>query len=294
MKACFICNHKGLLPLMTDYIRCQNCGHEILSSGNQQGFIINDHLSKNEILNITGLDRFKAKTLALFDKGVTKMQLLDIGSASGKFLFHNGFRYSQATGIEITTEPLHFSRNILNLTIVESIQEVQGKVNFATAWHSIEHIPEQHLLVLLEELVKKMDNGGRLLVSVPNGISRQYQWFGKSFAFYDVPNHLHQFTPNSLALLMKRFGLKHIADIQSWPYNIFGYIQGLLNLGTRSHNYLYYRLKRRSQKPSILLDIVNTLLLPLCLPAGFMLGLFDIINLKKQGVITACFEKNTC
>jgi SAM-dependent methyltransferase len=291
---CFICGCDSLQQSTPDYLRCTNCGHEVLVSTSEQGFIINDHLSEKETHRVTGLDRFKARTLALFDRTVQKGQLLDIGSASGKFLFHNGPRYSRATGIEITPESLRFSRGILKLRVVANIKEVEGKVDVATAWHSLEHIPEHCLLELLQGLSDRLNAGGRLIVSVPNGASRQYRWFGRSYAYYDVPNHLHQFTPQSLELLMKRFGLKHVAGVQSWSYNTFGYIQGLLNVTTRTHNYLYYRLKRRSRKPSIMLDIVSGLLLTVYVPAGWMLAAVDMMDLKRQGVITACFEKNTC
>ena len=294
VEPCFICGGTVFENRTADYRSCLNCGHEVLVSTKEQGFIINDDLSEKEVRRMTGLDRFKARTLSCFDSNLERQQLLDIGSASGKFLLHNASRYKRATGIEITPESLTFSRQVLGLDIVEDIQNVTDKISAATAWHSLEHIPEHHLLTLLENLSNKMSSGGRLLVSVPNGSSWQYRWFGKSYAYYDVPNHLHQFTPESLGQLMRRFGFQHVATVNSWPYNTFGYTQSLLNILTNTHNYLYYRLKRRSRKPSIALDIVNGLLLVICGPAGWLMGLADALNLKHQGVITACFEKKIC
>ena len=109
-----------------------------------------------------------------------------------------------------------------------------------------------------------------------------------------MPNHIHQFTPTSLDQLLARFGYKPISTIASWPYNTFGYTQGLLNILTGSHNYLYYLLKRQSLQPKPLLDLVNALLLPILVPTGWILGLLDTLNLKSQGVITACYEKGHC
>ena len=292
-ERCFVCGGNEFENRTTDYQGCLNCGHEVLVSTKEQGFIINDNLSEEEIRLITGLDRFKAKTLSYFDNSLDRKQLLDIGSASGKFLLHNGSRYKRATGIEITPESLTFSRQVLGLDIVEDIQNVTDEISTATAFHSLEHIPERHLLNLLESLSSKMSSGGRLVVSVPNGSSWQYRWFRRAYAYYDVPNHLHQFTPRSLEQLMRRFGFLHVATINSWPYNTFGYTQGLLNILTNTHNYLYYRLKRRSRKPSIALDIVNGLLLVICVPAGWLMALADALNLNHQGVITACFQKKT-
>lgn len=290
---CFICEGTSLRLSTADYLRCTTCGHEVLVATNKQGFIINDQLSEKEVRRVTALDRFKARTLALFDREKEKGLLLDIGSASGKFLFHNGPRYRRATGVEVTLESLQFSREILNLNVVEDIQEVKGKVDFATAWHSFEHIPQHSLFELLQGLSEKLNSQGGVIVSVPNAASRQYRWFGSAYPYYDVPNHLHQFTLESLILLMQRFGFKHFSNVYSWEYNTFGYIQGLLNLTTRSHNYLYYRLKRRSRKPSAVLDVLNGLLLFIFVPAGWLLGLVDMLDQKQQGVITVCFVKNT-
>ena len=256
--------------------------------------MVNDNLSEKEARRVTSLDRFKAHTLSFFDIGIVRKQLLDIGSGSGKFLYHNAGRYSRATGIEITSESLQFSRQVLALDIVEDIQDVPGEISTATAWHSLEHIPEQRLLALLDGLSSKMPAGGRLIVSVPNRASWQYRWFGHAYAYYDVPNHLHQFTPGSLGRLMQRFGFHQVATVSSWPYNTFGYTQGLLNMLTHTHNYLYYRLKRGSGKPSLLLDAANGLLLILVVPAGWLFGWLDSQNLQRQGVITTCFEKNLC
>lgn len=291
---CFVCGGIEFERYTKAYRRCKNCGHEVLVATQEQGFIINDNLCEKDVRRMTSLDRFKAGVLSLFDSGVEREQLLDIGAASGKFLYQNAPRYSRATGIEITSESLKFSRQVLGLDIVEDIREVSDEISVATAWHSLEHIPEERLLELLDGLSKKMVIGGRLVVSVPNGASWQYRWFGVAYAYFDVPNHLHQFTPNSLRRLMQRFGFRHVATVSSWPYNTFGYTQSLLNVVTGTHNYLYYRLKRRSRRPTFVLDIANGLLLFIFVPVGWLLGLVDAVNLKSQGVITACFEKKTC
>ena len=291
VESCFICGGNDFENRSLDYRCCLGCGHEVLVSNRNQGFIVNDNLSEKEVRRMNGLDKFKARTLSYFDAGLKKNLLLDIGSASGKFLLHNASQYKAAIGIEVTPESLHFSRQILGLKIVKDIQEVSGEISFATAWHSLEHIPELHLLALLDGLAAKMLPGGRFIVSVPNAASFQYRWFGNAYAFYDVPNHLHQFSPSSLEKLMQRFGFQYLETVKSWPYNNFGYTQSLLNMTTNTHNYLYYRLKRRSRKPLIILDIVNWLLLMVFVPASWILSLLDAVNLKHQGVITACFEK---
>lgn len=289
---CFVCGGHDFVKHTDEYLRCITCGHEVLEETQAQGFILNDPLTKKDAQRVTRLDRFKASVLRRFDSSSGKGQLLDIGSASGKFLFLNASRYQQAFGIEITPKAIAFSRDILHMNIKENIHDVPSGTTIATAWHSLEHIPAQALVEMLSMLSKNMVDGGRLIVSVPNGASRQYRWFGKAYAYFDVPNHLHQFTVVSLEKLLSRFGFLPVETVNSWPYNTFGYTQGLLNAITKTHNYLYYRLKRRSRKPSLSLDMLHALLLPVLVPVGWMLGLLDAVNLKYQGVITVCYEKN--
>jgi hypothetical protein len=144
---------------------------------------------------------------------------------------------------------------------------------------------------MLKALHINMINNSRLIISVPNGNSRQYRWFASAYAYFDVPNHLHQFTELSITMLMERCGFSHISTINSWPYNMFGYLQSLLNIFIKDHNYLYYRFKRRSLSPSTFLDIAHILLVPFIAPLAFLLAFLDIFDIKRQGVITLCFKK---
>lgn len=292
-QACFICGSITFDARTPAYRRCSACGHETLAGGQGQGYIVNDPLSERDARRWTRLDRFKQKVLRRFDPNPPKQaQWVDVGSASGKYLYQNRDRYAQALGLEITPEALAFSRNVLGLEVLEDAAQVPANTHVATAWHSLEHFPVDALESVLGILAAGMSPGARFIVSVPNAASRQYRWFGSAYAFFDVPNHLHQFSPQSLDCLLARFGFRRIASVPSWPYNTFGYTQGLLNVITGTHNYLYYRLKRRSLHPSLWLDLVHAALLPILLPIAWGLGILDALSLKSQGVITACYENS--
>ena len=160
IECCFICGGTEFKNRTTHYRACLSFGHEVLVSTNEQGFIINDYLLEKEVRRMTGLDRFKSRTLSHFDINLKRNLLIDIGSASGKFLLHNAPQYKRAIGIEITPESLAFSSQVLGLEIIEDIQNVSEVISAATAWHSLEHIPELHLLALLDGLSNKMPSGG--------------------------------------------------------------------------------------------------------------------------------------
>lgn len=292
-QGCFICGCPELKDRGASYRRCGRCGHETLRDGQVQGYIINDPLSMDDADTRTGLDRFKDRVLRRFDPAPPPdAQWVDVGSASGKYLHQNRSLYSRSLGLEITPSAVEFSRNVLGLEIVEDMKDLPKAVHVVTAWHSLEHFPAAELERLLHVLVAACDEKSRFILSVPNAASRQYRWFGDAYPFYDVPNHLHQFTPESLERLMGRFGFAKMEDAVSWPYNTFGYVQGLLNLMTGEHNYLYYRLKRRSRKASVWQDAMNAILLPVVAPVGILLGVLDAFNPKSQGVITACYKKD--
>lgn len=293
LPSCFVCGSSDLKNRDSNYVRCGWCGHETLREGQIQGYIVNDPLSIEDVDSRSGLDRFKDRVLSQFDPTPPPNALwVDVGSASGKYLYQNHLRYSKSLGLEITPSAVEFSRDVLGLRIVEDIEDLPEAIHVITAWHSLEHFPAPELERFLHTLNAACNENARVIISVPNAGSLQYRWLGDSFPFYDVPNHLHQFTAESLDRLMRRFGFCKIKDVISWPYNIFGYTQGLLNLISGEHNYLYYRLKRRSRNASIWQDTMNMMLLPIVLPLGLLLGLLDAWNPKLQGVITACYKKD--
>lgn len=289
-RQCFICHGRAFTDA-APYRRCNTCGHETLATSATQTFILNEPLTLAGVARTTMLDRFQSAAIDRFGREARDGQLVDIGSGSGRFLFRQRKNFSRASGVEITPEAIAFGTNMLGLNIVNSIEAVEGEIAIATAWHSLEHIPANALDSILRVVAAKLRRGGRFLVSVPNAASFQHRWFGRRYAFFDVPNHLHQFTPDSIHRLFTAHGFECIGQLISWPYNGFGYVQGLLNLMGGEHNYLYYRLKRRSSRPSPGRNAATLLLLPLALPLAAGLSLVDACSRKQQGVLTNCFEK---
>jgi SAM-dependent methyltransferase len=286
---CFICGGELGAAHTAAYRRCAGCGHETLREGQSQQFILNDPPTLEDTNRLTRLDRFKRSTLRQAVGG-SKAVLADIGSATGRFLHQNRDLVDQSFGLEVTPEALDFSRHVLGLNVVEDVRELPGNLTLITAWHSLEHVPAAVLPDMLAHLAARLAPGGHFIVSVPNAQSNQYRWYGESYAYYDAPNHLHQFTHASLEALMLGAGFRRRGEIDSWVYNLFGHAQGLLNRLTGSHNYLYYRFKRKQGQRQPGLDLANALLLPAALGLGCLLTAMDSLSHEKQGVITACFQ----
>jgi hypothetical protein len=291
---CIACGGIGFDQRTANYRSCLNCGHETLMNegGGRQQFILNDPLEQESIRQLSRLDRFKRSVLErLTPPDSMTSRWVDVGSASGRYLYQNKHRFSSAIGVEITPSAVSFSREMLGLEIVTTPGDLPGIIDIATAWHSLEHFPREALEHTLAEISLRMPPGAKFIVSVPNARSFQYRWLHGAYAFYDVPNHLHQFTNQSLDFLMSRYGFERQKTIFSRPYNTFGWTQGFLNVLTLSHNYLYYRLKRKNVNASLAMDFANFVLLPLTVPLGWIFGIMEAWYSDSQGVITACYRK---
>lgn len=293
MKSCVICGGPSLIKRL-DYLSCQSCGHEALVSSARQTFIVNDPLEIENIKRTTSLDRFKNNAVRRWAGAAAGGVLVDFGSASGKFLHGNKSGFSSVIGVEVTPVAIEFSRARLQLDIRTSVDDLPGAVSLVTCWHSLEHVPLADIIGVVEGLSGRLSVEGRMIISVPNSDSLQYRLLRGNYAFYDVPNHHHQFSLRSLDLLMARVGLRRVKLAFSGIYNVFGWVQGLLNWLGGGHNYLYYRRKRRTGPSKPAMDVWQFCLLPVViLPAVFMTFL-DFIIPGRQGVISVCYEKSPC
>ena len=74
-------------------------------------------------------------------------------------------------------------------------------------FHVLEHLIDPGMaLAYARELLLP---GGSLILQVPNAASYQARLFGARWYGLDVPRHLINFTPKSLALLLDRAGFKY-------------------------------------------------------------------------------------
>lgn len=287
---CPVCRSALTAGRTPTYRRCIGCGHELRDGGGGQTLMLNEPLDAAQVRRPSGLDRFQAAVAARWLSGSAGGTLVDLGCGSGRFLLGQRDRFAAAVGVEITPAAREFCRRELGLDVVADLAAVEGPIAAATAWHSLEHFPVAALGPALDRLAALMPPEAPLVVSVPNAASFQARWFGARWAFFDRPNHVHQFTPASLAHLLADHGFAPVAAAVSWPYNLFGYTQSLLNLAVPGHNRLYLRLKRGAP-PAPLVDLLSLVLLPAALLLAAPLALLDALVPARQGVLTSCFVR---
>lgn len=292
-NTCVICGSKRS-GFINGYEKCHDCGHEFLSRPRGSRHIVNEILSVQSIGKQTCLDRFKTRVLQRCSR--IHHFLLDVGSASGRFLYQNKEMFERHAGIEITPECIEFSRQKLKLNIFPDTYQARGPVSVVTFWHSLEHLPVHILKQVLSFLENHLESDGRVIVSVPNADSLQSRWFGRNYAYFDIDAHYHQFTVESLDLIMKQYGFKKEKSFFSIAYSLFGYLQGLLNYFNKIHNYYYYRKKReisfyRNKTFELSIDIYNIFLINLLILPATLLCLIDFSDKKLGGVYTSCYQK---
>lgn len=291
IRPCPVCAGTAIARATAFYAMCAACGHEHRVRHAPQTFMLNEPLEETDPGSLDGLDRFKQAVVRRVCPSHRAAVLVDIGCASGRFLAQSRTSFGRVIGVEVTEAAAEFCRARLGLEVHASLESVAGPVSVATFWHSLEHVPDEVLDAVLGALVVRLAPDARVVVSVPNNASWQYRWLGDAYTYLDTANHPHQFSPQSLRRLMATHGLVPAGQFFSWPYELFGWTQSLLNAATGTHNYLYHRWKRRDRAASLPLEVACLALLPVAVALGGLLSLASRAVPSRQGVLTLCFEK---
>ena len=135
---------------------------------------------------------------------------MDVGCGTGAFLESCKISGWKITGVETDSAVRSLAQEKLNIRIHSELSEIPTNELFdvITLWHVLEHIP--NLNEAVERLSRLLSPNGTLLIAVPNSNSYDASYFGKYWAAYDVPRHLHHFIPSTIEKLLTKHGLKLI------------------------------------------------------------------------------------
>jgi hypothetical protein len=242
-SVCWVC---GATALSADecggYDRCGSCGLRTTPARRENGVVDNGVLDVQVAESRDSLTDSQLRLVVA--AAVSRGSLLDVGSGTGKFLYHARSHFGHVTGVEVSGDSVRFAKDTLHLQIVPDVQEAGGPFDVVTAWHSFEHIPSETLCACVGAIGERSHADTRVIVCVPNPDSVLARFFGECWAFRDVEAHLHEFSRQSLDTLFVKYGFRPMRVQRMWAYVFFAWVQSLCNVMPGPHNYLYYRLKR--------------------------------------------------
>jgi SAM-dependent methyltransferase len=140
-------------------------------------------------------------------KGEGPQRVLDIGCGSGHAMELLSSLGWDAVGVEFDPQAAEVGRS-KGLTIFDGDVSAQGfagdSFDAVVLSHVIEHLPQP--LATLREIHRLLKPGGRLVMLTPNADGLGHRRYGRDWMALDPPRHLHIFTPESMAQIVRDAG----------------------------------------------------------------------------------------
>ena len=138
----------------------------------------------------------------------TPGRLLDVGCATGAFLWAMRKQNWEVQGVEISESAVSVARKRYQLQVFHgTLQEAafpDQMFDAVTMWAVLEHLHD--LQGSLQEVYRILKPNGLFLARVPNFSSLDAKWFNVNWAGLDAPRHLYVFTPETLTKLIEKNG----------------------------------------------------------------------------------------
>ena len=168
-------------------------------------------------------------------------RVLDVGCGRGAFLAamqRRGFRVRGTEFSEAAAANVALAGVEIDVGELAPGMYADASFDLVCIWHVLEHCrrPDRTLRATRDALVP----GGALMVAVPNYDSLQARWSKTAWFHLDLPRHLYQFTPATLARLLADAGFR-VESLRTgqWEMDPFGILQSALNRAGFRHNALY-------------------------------------------------------
>jgi 2-polyprenyl-3-methyl-5-hydroxy-6-metoxy-1,4-benzoquinol methylase len=132
-------------------------------------------------------------------------RLLDVGCATGSFLRGMQSKESwEPYGVEINAAAARVARERYGLNVhIGTLEQAifsDGFFDVVTMWDVLEHLHDPSSS--LREVYRILKPEGILIIRAPNADSWNASLFGRYWAGWDAPRHLHVFTSSTLRALL--------------------------------------------------------------------------------------------
>lgn len=198
--------------------RCNRCGfvflHPLMTPDKEKEFYKNKYWGEYDYHDPE--DRWRTsipesiQRVSRFKEYYSKdTRVLEIGCASGYFLFNIKKYVKTATGVELTKEFVHYAKK-KGLDVRESFEDIPDmSYDLIFMFHVLEHV--QDPVLFLKEVRKKMSETGKLIIEVPNvdDILVTVYKIKSHLDFYWEIAHNYYFSRETLGKVLEKAGLKY-------------------------------------------------------------------------------------
>ncbi|MEJ7615370.1 MAG: class I SAM-dependent methyltransferase [Pyrinomonadaceae bacterium] len=230
-------------------MRCTRCGYvfadsaltdqdfyRLYNDGYFCGGAYTDYVKDERVLRKNF--RARARVIQALGEPQRHRRLLEIGSAYGFFLKEVENQYASVEGIDITEAGTRFAREELQLSVVQGdfLDHDYGSVKFDVIclWDTIEHLRAPDLYIA--KMSALTEPGALLALTTGDIESANARLRGRRWRLIHPPSHLHYFSPQTLRILLDRYGFEIV-------YNKYcGFYRSVDNM---AHNILVARHKRQ-------------------------------------------------
>jgi len=304
MDTCYFCGGDSLTGVFQtrdpaggevfSIVRCTECGlvatRPLRSEAELGRYYASAYYGRRKLFFDVFINRARRRAVT---RTLPQGSVLDVGCGSGGFLRVMQERWWRVQGTERAARS-HTQDSLADIPVsyvaLPDIMVPRASFEVVTFWHVLEHIadPKQYLLGAYD-LLKP---GGMLFLEVPNFDSWQARFGRERWFHLDAPRHTIHLTPAVAIRLLQSagFGACEIC-YSSFLYDVFGWIQTLLNKITHKQNLLFDILGGRERWREHTGDtIITVLLLPFISLAAIILHFAGRI-FRKTSVISIIAAK---
>ena len=275
-------------------VRCGDCGFaatQPFRSESELGrYYASAYYGRRKLFLDVFINRSRSRAVS---RAVPRGGVLDVGCGSGGFLRVMRERGWRVQGTELETRASAQDRPTdvpVSYGALWDAGLVRASFEAVTFWHVLEHVADpKRYLTAAYDLLRP---GGALFLEVPNFSSWQAQFGGERWFHLDAPRHTIHLTPDAAIRLLQSSGFETCQiRYSSFFYDVFGWIQTLLNKVTHRQNLLFDILGGRAQWREYAGDaIITLLLLPFISLAAIILHFAGRI-FRKTSVISIITAK---
>ena len=202
-------------------VRCDECGFlfvnprpdidEISKYYKSEEYISHSNTKKGALNKVYHIIRKKnhQKKLHLISSYKHSGTILDIGCATGEFLYFLKKQNWQTMGVEPDVTAQNFAKVEYGLNVFSEdflYKTEPAKIDVITMWHVMEHV---HSLELRMQQIKRLlVKDGIAFIAVPNATCYDARHYGEFWAGYDLPRHIYHFTQKTMIRLFEKHNFK--------------------------------------------------------------------------------------